>query len=100
MSVLLGSFLTSAVAYLVAAVPSVQLACTVRCANTDLSPNTTRTLSASRLQLEPTSLLFYYYYYSNPGPIRPSSLQDCNFQTTHVEKTTAPTAQCTSQRLA
>ncbi len=60
------SFLTFA--YLVAAGPSMQLACTVLCPNTDLSLNT-RTLSVSRLP--PTrflTVLFFFFSKSRSDP--------------------------------
>ena len=63
--VCLGSFLSSAIAYLVAAGPSVQLACTALCPNMDLSPNT-RTLSASRLP--PTHFLTFFFFTSRSDP--------------------------------
>ena len=65
MSVLLGSLLSSDIAYLVAAGPSARLACTVLCLNTDLSPNT-RTLSASRLP--PTHFLTFFFFESRSDP--------------------------------
>src|SRR6266571_6410626 len=76
-SVLLGSFLTSVIAYLIAAGPSARLACTVLCPNTDLSPNT-RTLSASRLP--PTHFLTFFFKSRSDLPQFSAGLPLSNYQ--------------------